>query len=604
MSTAGKERFRAVSSSSARLIDFRLLFDGLANPYVVVDCDLVVVHANDKYLKSTERHLDDIVGKYIFDSFPESGESLNRFKRAFELARDGEENVVPLFPYAISRSQAHGGGFQTVYWSCTHTPIFDHAGKTAFVVQHAQDVTELYQLRESFGSTSDSRAHRLEGDVLHRATFAEARNKALMSEHGRLRLLAEAASAMPAAHTLGELVGIVRSAARNLSQADGVTFVVRDGDESHFIDEDAVEPLWKGRRFPLQECIAGRAMLQNETIAIPDIDSDERIPRAVYEPTFVKSVVMLPVGGPEPDAAVGVYRAEPHAVDSAEIASLDERFARHVATQPQSPGDSQVADVLQSATEATRSIIAAEGHRLTVSLPPEPVLLHADPSRLSQVFSNLLTNSAKYTERGGNIDIAISRRGGALKVIVKDDGIGIASEDLPNIFNMFSRSGRSAERAPEGLGVGLALAKGIIELHGGKITAESAGVGGGSVFTISLPLPKPGGAAAAADAPGDGVESQSVQRRVLVVDDNLNAVQSLALLLEALGHRVMTAADGLEAVSRAEHATLTSSSQSASRNSSGCCIKSRVGGWTECRRHFAGECIEFAAESLINPLSG
>jgi signal transduction histidine kinase len=146
-----------------------------------------------------------------------------------------------------------------------------------------------------------------------------------------------------------------------------------------------------------------------------------------------------------------------------------------------------LADVLTNAVEITRPLIDALGHELTVRLPPEPVALHADHVRLAQVFSNLLNNAAKYTPPGGRIELRAEQVNGLLKVSVKDSGIGIPAEMLPEIFEMFVQVDTSLERAQSGLGVGLTLAKRLVELHAGTIVARSGGAGSGSEFIVSLP---------------------------------------------------------------------------------------------------------------------
>jgi PAS domain S-box-containing protein len=149
-----------------------------------------------------------------------------------------------------------------------------------------------------------------------------------------------------------------------------------------------------------------------------------------------------------------------------------------------------LAEVVESAVETARPAIDAARHELTVSLPPEPVPLYADLTRLSQVFANLLNNSAKYTEPGGRVQVAAARdpRNGHVTVTVQDNGIGIPAEDLSRIFDMFSQVDRSVERSSGGLGIGLALVKGLVEMHGGTIEVESPGPGQGSTFTVRLPV--------------------------------------------------------------------------------------------------------------------
>ncbi|HEX3450756.1 MAG TPA: PAS domain S-box protein, partial [Isosphaeraceae bacterium] len=145
-------------------------------------------------------------------------------------------------------------------------------------------------------------------------------------------------------------------------------------------------------------------------------------------------------------------------------------------------------DVINSAVETVRPLIDAAGHRLEISLPPEHVILDADLTRLAQVFGNLLSNSCRYTERGGHIWLAALRRGDVVSVTVRDNGIGIPAESLPRIFDMFSQVDRSIERSTGGLGIGLALVKGLVEMHGGTVTAESAGPKKGTTFTVELPV--------------------------------------------------------------------------------------------------------------------
>ena len=147
-----------------------------------------------------------------------------------------------------------------------------------------------------------------------------------------------------------------------------------------------------------------------------------------------------------------------------------------------------LADVIGNAVETARPAFDAAGHELTVSLPPEPVLLFADLTRLAQVFSNLLNNSAKYTEPGGRIWIDAERDGAQVSVTVRDTGIGIPAEALPEIFDMFSQVDRSIDRSAGGLGIGLALVKRLVEKHGGTVEAASPGQSLGSTFTVRLPL--------------------------------------------------------------------------------------------------------------------
>jgi PAS domain S-box-containing protein len=211
-----------------------------------------------------------------------------------------------------------------------------------------------------------------------------------------------------------------------------------------------------------------------------------------------------------------------------------------------------LSEVVSSAVETVRPAIDAAGHELTVSLPARPVLLEADLTRLSQVFSNLLTNSAKYTEPGGKIWLSAEARDGAAVVSVRDTGTGIPPAALPTIFDMFSQVDRTIERRAGGLGIGLALVKGLVEMHGGSVSAHSEGQGRGSTFTVTLPTLTHGPAPAPAFGTDDDRSSSGPGKKILVVDDNRDGAESLAEMLLLLGNEVHVAHDGLEAVTWAE----------------------------------------------------
>jgi PAS domain S-box-containing protein len=206
-----------------------------------------------------------------------------------------------------------------------------------------------------------------------------------------------------------------------------------------------------------------------------------------------------------------------------------------------------LADILSSAIETARPLIDEAGHTFDVSIPTEPVALDADLTRLAQVFSNLLTNSAKYTDAGGHIWFDAERRGANVFVSVRDNGIGIPAESLPNIFDMFSQVDRSIERATGGLGIGLALVKGLVEMHDGTVSVESAGAGKGSTFTVRLPVLERPPVPANPETSDGGPAANGPKRRILVVDDNRDSANSLARLLTLLGNEVHTAHDGVEA---------------------------------------------------------
>jgi PAS domain S-box-containing protein len=202
--------------------------------------------------------------------------------------------------------------------------------------------------------------------------------------------------------------------------------------------------------------------------------------------------------------------------------------------------------VVESAVETSRPVIDGGGHELTVALPPEPIHLDADPVRLAQVLANLLTNSAKYTDRGGRIRLTAEKVGHEVVVSVKDNGMGIAPDMLPRLFQIFAQAKPALARSQGGLGIGLALVKGLVEMHGGSVEGSSAGPGHGSEFTVRLPVAV---TPEQREVPAAGVAAPSpVRCKIVVADDNHDAAYTLSLLLSKSGHEVCTASDGQEAV--------------------------------------------------------
>lgn len=397
----------------------------------------------------------------------------------------------------------------------------------------------------------------------------------------RIARLLEVMRQLATAHDIETVTAVVRTAARELTRADGVTFVLRDAGQCYYADEDAIAPLWKGLRFPLSACISGWVMLRGEAAVVPDIYADSRIPHDVYRPTFVRSLAMVPVRPPEAIAAIGAYWAAPHHASDEELqllgsladaaslalanvelfgdlrAALDrEQAARvraeasaaakdhflamvaHELKQPlhaaraavgilRTGGSHDSADrarevverqIVQMSrlvddlldvsrivrgqialhrqsvnleevlTDAVETVVALRDrrHQVQFTSADAPVVVQADPMRLQQVFINVLSNAAKYTPAGGRIAIVVQRDPTLVRVHVRDNGQGIAAQDLPHIFELFTRA---AMGDGGGFGIGLAVARSLLQQHGGSIEAFSAGPGRGSEFVVTLPRP-------------------------------------------------------------------------------------------------------------------
>ena len=208
----------------------------------------------------------------------------------------------------------------------------------------------------------------------------------------------------------------------------------------------------------------------------------------------------------------------------------------------------EVATLITRAVETVQPLLQEREHQLTLLIPPEPLRVNGDTTRLTQALANVLGNAAKYTDRGGRIALRCSREGTDVQICVRDNGVGISPQLLPRIFDLFTQLDRRSDHAVSGLGIGLALVRRLVEMHGGTVTAHSAGVGAGSEFVIRLPLHA--GAAADIDRHAELAarpEAAVVARRILLADDNADALESLAAVLRLRGHEVFSASNGASA---------------------------------------------------------
>jgi signal transduction histidine kinase len=428
------------------------------------------------------------------------------------------------------------------------------------------------------------------------------------------------------------VMAVLRQSARELSGADGVTIVLRDGELCHYVEENAIGPLWKGRRFPLDSCISGWCMLHREQVAIPDIYADARIPHEAYQPTFVNSLAMTPIRSEDPIGAIGAYWSAHHVAtpdelevlqalgDSAAMAIANSRLierlqeanrrkdeflsmlahelrsplaplrnALHVlrlhlrddddaSGRPLALMDRQVqllarivddlldvarissgqvalrservdlARLVRHSVEDRRDLLEGVGLELDVELPETPVWILGDPLRLAQALGNTLENAGKFTPAGGRVTVRLALNGQAV-VTIRDTGIGIEPEVLPHIFEVFAQGHQPLDRRQGGLGLGLAVSKALVELHGGEIRAASAGAGKGTEFTLRLPREEEPPALTEGARPAP---PKKHPLQILVVEDNEDAAESLRLFLEFYGYLVSLAYTGPEGVAAAK----------------------------------------------------
>lgn len=209
--------------------------------------------------------------------------------------------------------------------------------------------------------------------------------------------------------------------------------------------------------------------------------------------------------------------------------------------------------IASEAVEQVRPLVRARHHRIAVHMPPEPIWVQGDRTRLVQIIANLLNNAAKYTPDGGEIELRLEAEGSRVECRVRDNGIGISADLLPHVFELFAQGQRSPDRSQGGLGLGLALVNSLVELHGGSIAAYSEGAGCGSEFTVSLPrlLAHPEARADSVKEKPPYMQPANKALRIMIVDDNADAANSLALLLQAQGHQVAVEYSAQDALERA-----------------------------------------------------
>ena len=462
-----------------------------------------------------------------------------------------------------------------------------------------------------------------------------------------MKSLVAAVAALAAARHLEDITRIVRQTARKLMQADGVTFVLREGTDCFYADEDAIAPLWKGKRFPMETCISGWAMLNGKSVIISDIYLDARIPHDAYRRTFVKSLMMVPIAVDEPIAAIGAYWAKIHvptelqhdtlqALANAAALALSnvhlnahlehalerEREARRIVEIANKVKDEFLATVshelrtplhiiqnwlwhLKRTTGTDKSLgkaldiierntnlqtrlvedLLEVSHSLTGRLRVQPELVElgqicasvievcelstrakqirldfesagtthvwGDPDRLQQIIWNLVTNAVKFTPENGWVRLQLLRGPRHACITVEDSGIGIDGSYLPRMFERFTQADPSSTRRFGGLGIGLSIVKELVELHGGTVRAESAGLNQGTKLTVELPIP------AIMDQPNSWLtkdkpkhETQNLDGiTILLVDDDVDTLNALENVLQHHGASVLRAGSSTEALS-------------------------------------------------------
>lgn len=456
--------------------NFQKLFESAPALYLVLSTDLRIVAASDAYLRATMIERESILGKGIFEVFPDnpddpSATGVTNLKSSLErVLRSAAPDVMAVQKYDIRRPETEGGGYEERFWSPVNSPVYGPDGNVEQIIHRVEDVTEYVRLKQRRAEREKDyqdlrhRSERMEAEVFLRTQEIQEANRKLKEANEELHL----------AHV-------------RLSEAD------RRKDE--FLAMLAHE-----LRNPLAPLRSGMDLLslksegEDRSIVALMQDQVEHLVRLVDDLLDVSRIMC------------GRIELRKEAVE--------------------------VSALVKRSLDTLRPMIESHQHKLHVSYPEQPVWLNADPVRLLQVLENLLVNASKYTEDGGEIHVKVERQNDYAVINVQDTGIGIEADLLPKVFDLFTQSSRSLDRAQGGLGIGLTLAQSLVAMHGGTLAAESEGKGHGSAFIVQLPVVAP---PKAAESTADEQSSTNQARRVLVVDDNRAAAQMLSLLLRELG---------------------------------------------------------------------
>jgi signal transduction histidine kinase/CheY-like chemotaxis protein len=547
--------------------------------------DPVFVAVNDAFLQTSTRSREELLGTHLFAAFDVPGESPDdpiaaALKASIALAiATGQPQTMTAQHYPIKLRQPDGSeSWEDRYWNAVNAPVFDAAGQLIFVLHYTLDITQQVEAQQEQRATSELYSKLIasmdDGFCIVEVLYDEAGkpvdyrfldiNPAFEAQTGlknaRGKTVRELVPESNDTHW-AELYSSVALTGRPLRLAEEGSpigrwfniYATRVGDPKQGKVAVLFNDVTEARRTrddlrSLAHDLATENRRKTEFLAT--LAHELRNPLAPIRTGL--ELIQLAGGKPPPRVYEMMDRQLNQLVhlidDLLDIARINsgkvqlkrERIA--------------LRDAIANAVDSALPAIEAAGHRLDLALPDAPLVLHADPIRLAQVFSNLLTNAAKYTPGGGTIGIAVQHDERSVRVVVTDTGIGIPADALPGVFDMFSQVSRNMGRAQGGLGIGLSLVRSLIEMHGGAVHAESPGEGKGSSFVVELPLAS-GGAAddpMGAEPPAGTQVRRAGRLKILVADDNVDAATTFMALLEAGGHEVNVVHDGRQALAQAQ----------------------------------------------------
>jgi signal transduction histidine kinase len=490
--------------------DFRTLFEASPGLYLVLSLDFRIVAVSDAYLRAAMTQRDAIIGRHIFDVFPDNPEDaaasgVRNLRASLErVLADGVPDVMAVQKYDIRKP---GGGFEERYWSPVNSPVLNGGSTVKYIIHRVEDVTDFVRLRQQEAAQTrenaalHDRAERMETEVFVRA-------RQLQETNARLRAANEELARRNA--ELAELNERLRELDRARTEAERAN---RTKDEFlSVVSHELRTPLnviqgwlWQAKRSGAPERLKQRAL----EIIERNVNVQARLVEDLLDTSR---------------AAIGKLHLRKRLVD--------------------------LAQACQGAVDGIERHAHAKGLTITFRAPEQPLFVWGDGDRLQQVIANLLSNALKFTPTGGSIEVTAARDGTHGRVTVSDTGIGVPPEFLPSMFEPFAQADDSTTRQFGGLGLGLAIVRQIVLLHGGRVRAASDGRRGTTVdleFPIPAVLEEPeerGRRSEMALSPEPRLDGVTV----LVVDDDLDACEAVRLVLEQHGAVVQTAASGAEAL--------------------------------------------------------
>lgn len=578
-------------------LDYQALFEATPTPFLILaPPDYRIVAVNHAYLRATLTERDAILDRELFSVFPDDPSdpaptgTANLRTSLDRAVRTRQPDTMAVQRYPIRRKD---GTFEERWWSPINTPVLSSADEVALVIHRVEDVTEIVRMRNE--REAQNQLVRDQQALIDRLGAIELQ---LRSSEERFRIIADSS---PVMMWVNDPQGRVEFVNRAYCDFFGVS------------EDDLRLRGWQPLLHPddaqtyladLMTALQGRRAFRGRT-RVRRVDGAWRWLESYGAPRFSANGEFLGLVGSSPDITDIVEAA-------AALKDLDRRkdeflaLLAHELRNPLAPirngleiltatglthplqlkaqqmmqrqlkhlvrlvddlldvsrinrGKLEVrrervalCSILDAAFEAVQTSIAEAEHRLEVSQPDREVFVDADSVRMTQVFANLLSNSARYTSRRGRIGVRVSTEGETARVQIEDDGSGLPADAIPTIFDLFSQVHSPLNRSSSGgLGLGLSLVKGLVEMHGGRVSAASAGPGLGSTFTVWLPLSKNISAPLHSQEEAEASD-RACRRRILIVDDNRDAADSLASLLRILGHEVLQAHGGKEAIEAAQ----------------------------------------------------